>query len=142
MESLVGFGLGVFRLIGVAVLLALVVAGCGEVVPRDSGPISPPGSGMGPGISVTEALASQLEGPLLVNGWLWSRDGKEVRLCTGLTGSTPPRCAEPSLALSGFDLSGAKGLQSAEGVTWSQQPVQLLGELSDRTLVVSGRSKA
>lgn len=124
-----------------AMAIALIVAACAGDNGLDAGPSGAAGSGFGPGISVAEALASDLEGPLLVNGWLWRRDGGDIRLCTGLTDSRPPQCVAPSLVVTAADLSQMKGLNTAQGVTWSPQPILLLGDMSDGTLVVSGQSK-
>lgn len=124
-----------------AMAIALIAAACAGDSGLDAGPSGATGSGFGPGISVAEALASDLEGPLLVNGWLWHPDGGDIRLCTRLTDSPPPQCVAPSLVVVGADLSQMKGLNTAQGVTWSPQPIQLLGTMRDGTLVVSGKSK-
>jgi len=132
------------RLTGLAYIfmsVALTVAAC----TADSGPTvspnGPPASGIGPGISVEQARASRLEGPLLVNGWLLRSSSGEVLLCTGLTDSLPPQCIEPALAVKGLDLSTVKGLRTERDTVWSQQAIQLLGELNNGALVVSGLSK-
>ena len=102
-----------------------------------NGGVSPPGGGaMGPGISIEQALASKLEGPLLVNGWL-RQDGRDIRLCTSLTEATPPRCIEPSLVVRGLRPSKVKGLRTEQGVTWSTRPTQVLGELHNGVLTIS-----
>ncbi|HLF09256.1 MAG TPA: hypothetical protein VI789_07915 [Dehalococcoidia bacterium] len=95
---------------------------------------------MGPGISIAEALASRLEGPLLVNGWLWA-DGREVRLCVALTDAAPPQCTQPSLTVRGFDLSAIGDLRTDRGVTWSQKTIQLLGDVSGGVLAIAALSK-
>ena len=133
--------------LGLAFLLlatALTITACarglgGEPVPRGPGPSQ--GTGFGPGISVGEALTSRLEGPLLVRGWLWRADGGDLRLCTGLTDSSPPQCTKPWLTVRGLDLSKVEGLRTKEGVTWSSQPVLALGEVMQGVLEVSGLSK-
>ncbi|HXG75957.1 MAG TPA: hypothetical protein VNJ53_05255, partial [Gaiellaceae bacterium] len=63
--------------------LALGLAGCGggsEDAARDGAP-SAAAPIPGGGLSVEEALASPLEGPLAVAGYLLERDG-ELRLCS------------------------------------------------------------
>jgi hypothetical protein len=97
-----------------------------------------PSLGMGPGISVSEALASDLDGPLLVNGYLVVVDG-EVRLCELLAESYPPQCGGASLVVEGLDLS-AYSLTREGGVSWTDGHVQVLGEVKDRRLVVSAAS--
>ncbi len=117
---------------------ALILAACAGDA---GGPISPSGgAGMGPGISVAEALASRAEGPYLVNGWLWA-EGAEVRLCSSLSGSSPPQCVTPSLTVQGLDLGTVAELRSERGVSWSQQTVQLLGEVSRGVLTIAALSK-
>ena len=85
-----------------------------------------PSSGVGPGISVAEAVVSRLSGPLLVNGHLVIANG-EVRLCQTLDQSYPPACGAPSLLVDGFDPDPAT-LTEDSGVTWSSDEVQILGE--------------
>jgi hypothetical protein len=99
------------------------------------------GSGFGPGISVAEALAFRLGGPLLVSGWLRRAEGGDLQLCSGLTDSLPPECAKPWLSVKGLDLSKVDGLRTESGVTWSPQPVQVLGDVTGGVLEVSGLSK-
>ena len=123
---------------------ALVITACaggsrGEPAPR--GPVSGVGAGVGPGISVEEALSSRLEGPLLVRGWLWRADGGDLRLCAELTDSIPPQRTKPWLTVKGLDLSKFEGLRTEGGVTWSPEPVLLLGTVSGGVLEVSGLSK-
>jgi hypothetical protein len=99
------------------------------------------GTGVGPGISVAEALASRLEGPLLVRGWLWRADAGDLRLCAELTDSIPPQCTKPQLIVKGLDLSKVEGLRREGGVTWSPQPVLVLGDVTGGVLKVSDLSK-
>ena len=98
------------------------------------------GSAIGPGISIEQALASDLEGPLLVNGWLWRSGNDDPRLCASLSGSLPPRCVEPSLTLKGLDLK-AYALRIEGSTAWSDQAVQLLGTLKGKVLTVSARTR-
>lgn len=133
-----------FRLAFVLLATALAIAACdggsgGEPAPGGPGPAA--GSGFGPGISVGEALAFTGEGPLLVRGWLWRAQDSDLRLCSGLTGSIPPECSKPWLTVKGLDLSKVEGLRTEGGVTWSAQPVLLLGDVTGGVLTVSGLSK-
>lgn len=98
------------------------------------------GTGIGPGISVGEALAFRLEGPLLVRGWLWRPDGGDLHLCSGLSDSIPPECTKPWVMVKGMDLSKVD-LRTEGGVTWSPQPVLALGDVTGGVLTVSGLSK-
>jgi len=132
------------RLASVLLAIAFIITACAggsEGEPGAGGPGSGVGTGMGPGISVGEALASRLEGPLLVRGWLWRADGSDLRLCAALTDSTPPQCTKPWLTVKGLDLSSVEGLRREGGVTWSPEPVLVLGDVKGGVLTVSGLSK-
>ena len=94
-------------------------------------------SAVGPGISVGDALESNLAAPLLVNGFLITDSGGTVHLAELLAESLPPQAGGATLVVEGLDLDGFAGLTSAQGVTWSDQPVQLLGEVNDGVLTVS-----
>ena len=124
------------------ILIAGMLLGTGAeadwVASYGNGGVSTRGRGaMGPGISIEQALRSKLDEPLLINGWL-RQHGRDTRLCTSLTDATPPRCMEPSLVVRGLDLRRVEGLQTEHGVTWSTRPTQVLGELWNGVLTVSG----
>lgn len=113
-----------------SLLFALLVAACGggseqKPVPASGMPIA------GGGLSVSEALASDLDGPLQVKGYLIRRDG-ELRLCTAVLESQPPQCGEPSLAVAG-DVSGIEPYDGG-GL------VSLLGAVVGGTITVSAHS--
>ncbi len=94
-------------------------------------------SAVGPGISVGDALESNLAGPLLVNGFLITDSDGTVHLAELLAESLPPQPGGATLIVQGLDLVDFPGLTSAQGITWSDQPVQLLGEVGDGVLTVS-----
>jgi hypothetical protein len=100
-----------------------------------------PGEAAGPGISVGEALAFKGEGPLLVRGWLVLVGSGDIRLCSSLSQSEPPRCGEPSLVLKGIDLKDFPELKNEGGTIWKEDPVLILGDLKDKRLVVAEHSK-
>ena len=127
-------------LLATALLFAACAGGAGSK-PPPGGPGPGVGSGVGPGISVGEALAFRLEGPLLVRGWLWRADSGDLRLCAGLTDSSPPECTKPWLTVQGLELSKVEGLRTESEVTWSPQQVLVLGELTGEVLTVSGLLK-
>lgn len=111
----------------VALLLSLLVlAGCGgnedtradSTVPSAGAPIP------GGGLSVREARDSDLDGPLMVRGYLIERDG-ELRLCEAILESSPPQCGEPSLRVEG------------PAPAASEERVSLLGEVEDGTITIS-----
>ncbi len=94
-------------------------------------------SGVGPGISVTEALRSTLAGPLLVNGFIVTTPDGVVYLAEALAESFPPQPGADKLIVKGLDLDVFAGLTSAQGITWSEQNVQVLGIVADGVLTVS-----
>ena len=109
-----------------------IVSEAAQDIVLTSGPVS----GVGPGISIPEALTTTLAGPLLVNGFLVAESG-EVRLCEALAESLPPQCGGASLRVDGFDLTSVPGRQTADGVTWSDEPIQILGTVVDGVMTVS-----
>ena len=130
----------IFVLLATALAITACAGGAGEELsPGSPGPGV--GAGVGPGISVAEAQASRLEGPLLVRGSVWRAQGGDLRLCAELTNSVPPQCTKPWLTVKGLDLSKFDGLRTEGGVTWSPQPVLLLGAVSGGVLEVSGLYK-
>ncbi len=94
-------------------------------------------SGGGPGISVADAIDSKLDSPLLVNGYLFTRDG-DVWLCTSLPREEYPTCGEPSIRVSGLDPSTADSIEFLEGIGWTNNPLQLLGSVEGGVLTLSG----
>jgi hypothetical protein len=126
---------------------AAALAGCGgdDVAADDaaSGPTVPQTSGLGagPGISIDDALASDSDEMLLVNGNLLAQDG-EVRLCSALAESFPPQCGGASLVVEGLKLEEVDGLVSDGAVSWTDRPIQLLGVVGDGTLTVSENASA
>ncbi len=121
-------------LLAVVTIASVAAAACGD---DDDDLVSDPTSGVGPGISIGEALTSNLTGPLLINGLLHVQNG-QVRLCESLAESFPPQCAERFLVVKGLDLTTMDGLTSEGSVTWSDQPVQLLGTVEDEVLTIAG----
>jgi hypothetical protein len=86
---------------------------------------------------VQEAIDSDLDGPLMVKGFV-VQTGDEVRLCSALAESFPPQCGGPSLAVEGpVDADFAE-----EGdVRWTEREVSLLGDVEGDVLRVSETSK-
>ena len=117
-------------------LIAVLMLACGgdDDDPRVATFGGGANSASGPGISIREAMSSDLAGPLLINGFIVAKSD-DVRFCSVLAESYPPQCAGESLRIEGLDLSQLD-LQEAGGVTWSNQ-TQLLGELDGETLKVS-----
>ena len=99
-----------------------------------------PTSGVGPGLSVQEAVASRLAGPLLVHGYVVIAGG-ETRLCQTLDQSQPPSCGDPSLVLEGFEPDSGTLAEGAD-VAWTSEDVQILGERVGERLIVQDNSLA
>ena len=123
--------------------LLLVTAACSDSDEPDAddnggGADTPASSAVGPGISIAEAFDSTLDGPLLVNGTLVIRND-EVRLCEALAESFPPQCGGASLLVVGADITALRALwelKDAEGTTWSEGPIQLLGTVEGEALTI------
>jgi hypothetical protein len=132
-----------------AVTIVLVAAACGgdNTAGGDPGGV-PPSAGApipGGGLSIDEAIASTLPGPLTVKGFLVAPEGEPVRLCSLLAESYPPQCGGSSLVVEGLDLATVEGLTSTNDpelaqVTWSQSEVSLPGDVEDGVLTVSETS--
>ena len=75
----------------------------------------------GPGITVADARASTLSGPLLVNGAVVIVD-REGRLCSALAESFPPQCGGDSMPVVGLD-SATLDLQSEGNARWTNEQV-------------------
>ena len=112
-------------------------------------------SAVGPGLSVADAIASTLEGPLLVNGFIFTEAG-DVWLCSSLLHGDPTpadllpgsawgehaMCGEPIIEVSGLDPATVEGFQLHEGAGWTNEPTQVLGVKVDGVLTVSGTTLA
>ena len=114
-----------------AALLVLVLSGCGgsgdsasDSATDSSGPVSQGAPVPGGGLSIQEAIASDLDGPLMVKGYLIERNGA-ARLCSAILESSPPQCGEPSLRVDG------------PAPAASEEQISLLGEVAGETIVVS-----
>ena len=136
--------LGVF-----VILLGTLAAACSDngddITPVD-GTVSGPGLAIGPGVTVPEALSSRLDSPLLVNGYLLVRGGEhdnpeQVRLCEALAESFPPQCGGSFLLVEGLGLKSIDGLVSEGPISWTEQPIQLLGVVDGEVLTVGSSSR-
>lgn len=125
----------------------------GEVLTPTSGEATSAGgavSGVGPGLSVADAIASTLEGPLLVNGFIFTETG-DVWLCSSILHGDPTpadllpdsvweehaKCGEPIIEVSGLDPATVESFQLHEGAGWTNEPTQVLGVKIDGVLTVS-----
>jgi hypothetical protein len=92
-----------------------------------SGSISVEGAAVdGPGVSVTEALESAGEEPMLVNGTLLQDAEGTIWLCESLSDASPPACAVAQLTVENWDSdetfdpanADVTGLQMDGDVAW------------------------
>ena len=112
---------------------ALLLAACDS---SEDEPTSPPSNATGPGISIADALTSDSDQPLLVNGAIVAT-AQDTRLCDVLMESYPPQCGGPYLIVEGLDLATVDNLQEASGVSWTDFPFQLLGTVENGVITVN-----
>ena len=146
------------RIVAMLLLGGLLVAACGsettdaaDEVPPTSEPAVSDGlpqadddatfpAGMGPGISVADALASTLDEQLLVNGYVFVYADGTVVLADMIAESFPPQPAGATIEVEGLDLMQ---IPLTEGPTdveieitaWTDTQVQLIGEIVDGVFV-------
>ena len=95
---------------------------------------------MGPGISVADALASTLDEPLLVNGYVFVYADGSVVLADLIAESFPPQPGGATVTVEGLDLMQiplTEGPTDAEIeiTAWTDMPVQLIGQMVDGVFV-------
>ena len=123
------------------------VVDCDDTVDRDD--IEPTGSDDEPavssgvlvngGLTVEEALRTDATGVLAVKGFLVA-DQTTIRLCDLLAESLPPQCGGASVtvdvaSIDELTFDDEVPLESAQGVTWTNATITLLGELVDEHFV-------
>jgi hypothetical protein len=92
------------------------------------------------GLTISEALATDATGVLALQGFLVD-DGQQARLCETLAESFPPQCGAASVALDSIDQIDPDELSTEGNVTWTDNPVTVLGELVDGVLVTTSLSQ-
>jgi hypothetical protein len=92
---------------------------------------------VGPGLSVQDAINSTLDEVLLVNGFVVVTNDV-THLCEALAESFPPQCGGVSLVVEGLDLDLVDGLERSGNVQWTNFPLQVLGDVEDGMITVSG----
>jgi hypothetical protein len=103
-----------------------------------------PGKAVGPGISVREALRHEPRGPILVRGHLVVGPNR-TRLCDRLAPERADPCAGASVRVRGLPRDERRRIAphaGANGTTWSDDVVTVLGRLRDHVLAASRRSTA
>ena len=128
---------------------SLVLAACGgSTTDGTGGSNAPAAAGVptpGGGLTIDEAIASTIPGPLAVKGYLVVSEDGSARLCDALLESYPPQCGGSSLTVEGLDLSTVEGLTepndpSLAQIRWTESQISLLGDVEDGTLTVSATS--
>ena len=124
--------------IAALVLLAMMVLGaCGDDDDTAEPTVEPtavPTSTAEPTVEPTAVPTSTAEPTVSVTGFVVD-DGDRVRLCEALAESFPPQCGGTSYDLIDLDL-GSLTTTTAEGVTWTGQPVTITGTIDSTTLTV------
>lgn len=115
----------------ILIVTLLVLVGCGGEGGGTASTAAP-----GEPLTVSEALASDLDEPLLVQGlFLQEGDGQPL-LCETSLDSLPPQCGEPSLQVNGAVPDELDGAKSSGRVTWVDT-AQLLGRVEGDVMTVS-----
>lgn len=121
---------------------------CNDIGVPDGGDLPPPsddgavvtGGMVAEPLTVSQALISDVGGVIAVQGFLFD-DGSGPVLCDALAESFPPQCGSESLPVSGHEEAVDIPTITEQGVTWTDQPIVLLGEYIDGTLVVDPMSQ-
>ena len=103
--------------------------------PVTPGPGDDDGLVLGGGMSIDEALANDIDGGFAIMGFYYD-DGSGPLLCDALAESFPPQCGGPSIPLDNSVGVELDGLQTEQGVSWTDQPAVLVGEIVDGVFVV------
>lgn len=139
----------------------VVIAACGDDATDATGgpaPTEPPTGGltplapetdgdaaMGPGISVADLLASAVDGPYVVNGYLFVATDGSVVLADEIAESYPPQPAGAQVPVEGANTNSFPLVEAVEGeiaiAQWTESTIQLLGGLVNGVLVVDTTSK-
>jgi hypothetical protein len=93
-------------------------------------------------LTVEEAIAFGSSEPVVVKGTIIAPKKEPPRLCNALLESNPPQCGRPSLVVRGIDLETIPGLVTAEGVSFTNEEVTLLGTVHGTVLAVSATATA
>lgn len=110
----------------------------GDLPPPDDGadePLTPSPAVVDGGLTVSEALATDAEGVIAVQGFLLVADGTSL-LCDALAESFPPQCGGASIEITGYEEALGAPITSAQGVSWTEEHVAFVGEIVDGAFVV------
>ena len=126
--------------VGVPDCIDTVVVGEDQPPVTDTGPVTSTGVLVNGGLTVDEALATDATGILAVKGFLVA-DGTDIRLCSALAESLPPLCSGTSIVIAAASIDelvhdDETTIESAQGVTWTDATISLLGDIVDGQLVI------
>lgn len=144
------------RLAPLLLLPLLALAGCGEDDATPAGADEPAGaclsgaeecadiptgtggvtSGPDGSLAVADALSvDDIDGHFVMSGYVVD-DGSQPRLCQALLESMPPQCGGESIPLETGSAELPGDLTTEGGVSWSEQPTSVEGEIVDGVFVV------
>lgn len=103
---------------------------CNDTFPDSGEPAEPPG----PGVPVATVVATPIDGGFAIEGFYLADDGG-VRLCEALAESFPPQCGGASIPFDNSAGADLGTLSVEQGVTWSDQPVLVVGRVVDGVFV-------
>jgi hypothetical protein len=113
---------------------------CNDTLFPGDEPVTPlPGDSQGMpieggGLTVAEALETDAAGVIAVTGF-YVDTGSGPMLCDALAESFPPQCGGASIPLADISPVDPESIQTNQGTSWSDDPVFVVGEIVDGTLV-------
>ena len=100
----------------------------------DPGVVSPLDGG---GLGIGDVLASDIDGGFAITGFYF-RDDRGLRLCELLAESFPPQCGGAEIPFDdGAGVVDPDDLDSSQGVTWSNLPIVVVGEVVNGVFVAT-----
>lgn len=87
------------------------------------------------GPNVADLLADTTGEPIVGAGHLFVDADGAARLCEAMAESFPPRCGGRSIPVTNLPPEVVDGLETKDGVRWSEEPVQLIGRVKNGTFV-------
>jgi len=105
-------------------------------LPSGGSAVANDGLVVGGGLTVTEALETDAEGVVAVQGFLVI-NGEQAQLCEALAESFPPQCGGASVLLDSIDQFDPDELVTEGDVAWTDLPVTIVGEVHSGTLVAT-----
>ncbi len=134
------------HLVGLALVATVLAAACGsDTSTVDHGTDPPAGIVVGApipggGLTVSEALTTDAQGPLTVSGFVIQESSGTVRLCEAVAESFPPQCGGVSVEVEDFDPATSPDAQREGDIVWIDQ-MSLTGELVGEVFTASSTSQ-